>query len=143
MPFETQDYVMIVTGHSVEEWSGPDAAKLTDAKLFPDLSCVQDVAAIRRSQPELVATSPLFAPWGVQISGAFSKAVALREYVRARAAHAAILGDIDPMIIGSLLRNRGFRTFYRVRAPAPTREAANALCSKLLRAGGACIVLRS
>jgi hypothetical protein len=143
LPFETQDYVVIITGHSIEDWTGSGAAKPTEDEVFPDSSCVQDVAAISRSQPTLVATSPLFAPWGVQISGSFSKAAALRAYVRARAAYAAILGDIDPMIIGGILRSRGFRTFYRVRAPAPTREAAETLCSKLLRLGGACAVLRS
>ena len=155
MPFETRNYVMIVTGHPIEEWIGGVAAKLSEDKAFPDASCVQSVAALQRSRPTLVATSqqfatspqiatsPLFAPWGVQISGAFSKEAALRAYVRTRAAHADILGNIEPMVIGSAMRSRGYRAFYRVRAPSPTRQAAEALCGKLLKAGGACVVLRS
>jgi hypothetical protein len=47
------------------------------------------------------------------------------------------------MIIGSALRSRGYRAFYRVRAPAQTRADAEALCAKLERVGGACVVLRS
>jgi hypothetical protein len=143
LPFETQDYVAIVTGHSVGDWTGPDTPKLSDETVFPVPSCVQQIAALNIAQPTVAATSSLFAPWGVQISGSFSKDAALRSYQRARAAHPEILADIDPMIIGGLLRSRGFRAFYRVRAPAATRREASALCNKLLRAGGDCVVLRS
>ena len=36
LPLETRDYVMIVTGHPVEDWSGISAAKLTDDAVFPE-----------------------------------------------------------------------------------------------------------
>ena len=128
---------------SPTRWSGPGATKLDDDKVFPDISCAQVVAGLSAGAPAETATSSLFAPWGVQISGSFSKAAALRSYARARAAHADILGDVDPMIIGGLLRSRGFQPFYRVRVPALTRKEAQALCGKLRRAGGDCVVLRS
>jgi len=143
LPIETQDYVSIVTRHPVDEWSAGAATKLTEETVFPDSSCVQNVAAVRRKEPMLFAHSAFWAPWGVQISGSFSKGAALAAYQRARGAYAAVLGGVEPMIIGGLLRSRGFRPFYRVRAPAPTREAANALCDRLLKVGGACVVLRS
>jgi hypothetical protein len=47
------------------------------------------------------------------------------------------------MILGGVLRARGYRAFYRVRAPAQTRAEAEALCARLERVGGACVVLRS
>ncbi len=47
------------------------------------------------------------------------------------------------MIIGTRLRSRGTRTFYRVRAPATTRNEANQLCDRIRKAGGSCIVLPS
>jgi hypothetical protein len=34
------------------------------------------------------------------------------------------------MIMGGLSRSRGFHSFYRVRAPAATRQEASALCGK-------------
>ena len=37
----------------------------------------------------------------------------------------------------------GARVLFQVRAPAPTRAAAEALCARMLSAGGACVVLRS
>jgi len=143
LPFETQDYVAVVTGHGIGDWTGADAAKLTDDKVFTIPTCEQQVVALSVAQPTVAATSSLFAPWGVQISGSFSKDAALRAYQRARAAHPDLLGDVDPMIIGGRLRSRGSRAFYRVRAPASTRQEASALCNKLLRAGGDCVVLRS
>jgi DNA polymerase-3 subunit gamma/tau len=56
---------------------------------------------------------------------------------------AAVLGDVQPMILGSRLRSRGRGLFYRVRAPAQTRAEANALCTRIRSAGGACAVLRT
>ena len=143
LPIETQDYVSIITRHPVDEWAAGAATKLDEETVFPDSSCVQNIAAVHRLEPMLFAHSSFWAPWGVQISGSFNKDAALREYQRARGAYAAILGGVEPMIIGGLLRSRGFRPFYRVRAPAATRAEADALCAKLLKVGGACVVLRS
>ncbi len=89
-----------------------------------------------------VAESPL-APWGVQLAGNFSKDRALASYARAKARHASLLSDVAPMVIGTRMRSRGTRAFYRVRIPAATREAAGEICGKLRKAGGACVVLKS
>ena len=70
-----------------------------------------------------IEESPL-APWGVQLAGNFSKERALASYARARQRHAAILSDVAPMVIGTRMRSRGTRAFYRVRIPAATRAAA-------------------
>jgi hypothetical protein len=142
LPGETQDYVSIITSHSADEWR-TDSAKLTDEAVFPDGSCTQIVAKFHRAQPTLFAHSTFWAPWGVQISGSFNKSAALRQYQRASAEYAAILGGVQPMIIGGLLRSRGYRPFYRVRAPAQSRQQAETMCTKLEKVGGACVVLRS
>jgi Transglycosylase SLT domain/SPOR domain len=143
LPLETRDYIAIITRHPAEDWSSPDASKLTDEAVFPATPCVDYVATLRRGEPTLFAHSSFWAPWGVQISGSFSKGAALAAFERARASYGAILGGIQPMILGSALRSRGYRAFYRVRAPAQTRAEAQALCTKLERVGGACVVLRS
>jgi hypothetical protein len=67
----------------------------------------------------------------VQLAGNFSKRLALASFSRARSSYQSVLGDIRPMVIGTRLRTRGFRAFYRVRVPAPTREAANKLCVQI------------
>jgi hypothetical protein len=142
LPAETQDYVSIITRHSAEEWR-TDGAKLTDETVFPDASCVQVVAKFRHGEPTLFAHSTFWAPWGVQISGSFNKSAALRQYQRAEAEYAKILGGVAPMVLAGRLRSRGFRPYYRVRAPAQSRQEAEALCAKLEKVGGACVVLRS
>jgi hypothetical protein len=143
LPAETRDYVLTITRYPAEDWIGAAAETITDSAISSQLSCLQATAAIRRSEPRSVATSPLFAPWGVQLAGSFSKAAALAAYTRARSSYSAIIGKIEPMVIGGRVPSRGFAPYYQVRAPAPSRAAADALCEKILRVGGACVVLRS
>jgi hypothetical protein len=142
LPTETRDYVLTVTQRPVEDWMG-DAAATTNRATESALSCMQTVAAIRRWEPGRFAGSPLLAPWGVQLVGSFSKTAALAAYTRARATYSSIIGDVEPMVIGGVVRSRGFSPYYQIRAPAPSRRAANAICEKILRLGGACVVLRS
>jgi Transglycosylase SLT domain len=144
LPAETRDYVLSITRHPVENWTGDTAAATTTESEAPSgLSCLQAVAGIRRSAPQDFAGSALIAPWGVQLAGNFSKSAALATYARAQLSYSTLLGNIEPMIIGGRVRSRGFQPFYQIRAPAPSRAAANALCDKILRVGGACAVLRN
>jgi Transglycosylase SLT domain/SPOR domain len=143
MPFETQDYVLAITGHDVEEWRGekPPAAASPD----PAEPCLVSIAKLRveRGPQGSPVVSGLFAPWGVQISASFSKDSALRAFARARHDYASVIGDMNPFVLGSVLRSRGWRPFYRVRLPAQTGSEAKRLCDRILAAGGACAVLRS
>ena len=109
----------------------------------PPSGCLALAVDLRRATPTRLLAEAAFAPWGVQLSGAFSKAVALGGFARAQQRYGAVIGEIRPMVIGTRLRFRGTRLFYRVRAPAATRAEANALCTRIHKAGGACIVLRS
>ena len=64
-------------------------------------------------------------------------------YSRAISHLRGVIGDQDPMLLGSIFRSRGTRTFYQVRIGADTRPAADDLCNRIRRAGGACLVLRN
>lgn len=145
LPLETEDYVAFVTGVGVEDWkaerTGPGLSRPPYEAREP--ACTDLVAAIRLESPAVGADEGPFAPWGVQLAGDFSKTRAVARFERVRARHAGVLGDVRPMVIGTRLRNRGVRRFYRVRAPAATRAEAEALCARLRRAGGACVVFRS
>jgi len=146
LPAETRNYVYAITGRQVEDWAAEvkeeAASKLGADRSTPAQSCLQVVANLRIPGRVLPEEAP-FAPWGVQLAGNFSKSVALASFSRARQAYASLLGDVRPMVIGTRLRSRGTRTFYRVRAPAATRDEAARLCEKIRRAGGSCIVLPS
>ena len=146
LPAETRNYVITVTGRSAEEWAA-DAkerkkADDQDAAASEQQTCRQIVATLRLPGRRDTIVAPL-APWGVQLAGNFSKDRALGAFRRASRAYASLLKDARPMIIGTRLRYRGTRTFYRVRAPAETRQAAEQLCRSIRTAGGSCIVLPS
>lgn len=146
LPQETRDYVAFITGRGVDEWAQAKAAGEQDSAVAapPQKSCLELAAALRKRAPAeaIVALAP-FAPWGVQLAGNFSKAIALATFARAHQRYASIIGDLQPMIIGTRFRNRGTRAFYRIRVPAQSRTEADALCNRIHGVGGACIVLRS
>jgi hypothetical protein len=145
LPAETQNYVIAVTGRSAEEWAS-DARDKKDARQEASSAepqtCLQIVATLRVPGRGDSIEAP-FAPWGVQLAGNFSKDRALASFRRASQTYASLIKDARPMIIGTRLRYRGTRTFYRVRAPAETRQAAEQLCRDIRSAGGSCIVLPS
>jgi len=149
LPWETRNYVSAITGRTAEAWADDARSEAREQAQTPT-RCLVLIAGFRRGTDRRVIEayqgpieeSPL-APWGVQVAGNFSKAIALAAYARARAQHASILGEVAPMIIGTRLRSRGTHAFYRVRIPAATRRAATDICARLQKAGGACVVLKS
>ncbi|SEG64214.1 lytic transglycosylase domain-containing protein [Bosea lathyri] len=155
LPYETENYVVAITGATAQQWAQDAKAEANrDARDLPLMrrpatpdsasACGTVVAAVRAgSRPSLSFAEAAFAPWGVQLAGNFSKGRALASFQRAAIRHRAIIGDLQPMIIGTRLRSRGTRAFYRVRLPAATRAAAIALCQRIQSHQGACVVLRS
>jgi hypothetical protein len=147
LPGETRAYVQAITGRSADDWANlkKNGAAPPD---WPDEPCLTTVASLRRGAPApaLAAASEggfaaEFSPWGIQVAGAPSKAVALAGYRRQASRIAQVFGEARPMIIATRLAGRGRGAFFRVRMPARTREEANASCTRLRQAGGACIVL--
>jgi Transglycosylase SLT domain/SPOR domain len=140
LPFETQDYVAAITGHAAEEWRTPTPPELP-APEGP--SCESLIASLRTTPAASSIVSGWFAPWGVQIAASFNRGAALRAYERVRHDFYSIVGGKNPFVLGSVVRSRGTRPFYRVRVPAQNRPEAEKICSALEAAGGACVVLRS
>ena len=148
MPQETRNYVAAITGTSVDQW----AAAARNGKIpdrAPNAGC-REMMALLKHAPNLFVTEleqhvELGAdrPWGVQLAAGFNRDRALAMYSRAMTRLRAVIGDQDPSLLSSLFRNRGTRTFYQVRIGADTRPAADDLCNRIRRAGGACLVLRN
>jgi len=144
LPRETRDFVFNVTRHSAEEWAAMAAGEtgaITAAD--EDRPCLELAALLRGpgAPPGFEATP--FAPWGVQLAGNVSRDRALAAFRREIARYDDLLGDIQPMIIGTRLPGRGSAPFFRVRVPAQTRDEAERLCATIRAAGGSCVVLRS
>jgi len=141
LPFETQDYVLAITGHAADEWRSDKPP--ADASPDPASSCLSLIASLRATAPASPVVSGWFAPWGVQIAASFSRASAMRAYARVQHDFYPVIGGKNPFVLGSVVRSRGFRPFYRVRIGAQSRREADKICASLEAAGGACVVLRS
>ncbi|KMO38562.1 lytic transglycosylase domain-containing protein [Methylobacterium aquaticum] len=147
LPAETRAYVAAITGRSAEDWAAAAKEEPKSDLTEPEgTRCLAITAALRirgRTDAFFAETAAALAPWGIQLAGNFSKSIALASFGRARDRYAAILGDVRPMIIGTRLRHRGTRAFYRIRVPSETRASAEALCARIRRVGGACLVLKT
>lgn len=143
LPAETQSYVLLLTGVPADEWRhsrAPAKPAVRPAALDSQDSCAA-VTAELRSDEGVRGLPP--APWGVQLSGSFSKAAALAAFARAERRYRPVTGAVRPMVIGRVLRSRGRLPFYRVMIPEASRAAADRTCRAILAIGGACVAVRS
>jgi hypothetical protein len=149
LPTETRNYVLAITGMSVDDWAKA-AGPAGRARPQPAVASCHDLVALLRQTPNpfveglqerinLVAASP----WGVELGAGFSREQVLTAYAGLLKRFGEILSGHDPSILTGILRSRGTRPFYQVRIGAETRDSANGLCAKIMHAGGACIVLRN
>jgi hypothetical protein len=148
LPQETRNYVAAITGTTVDEWA---AARKNDKMpdRAPATSCRELMALLKRAPNPFVTQLEQHVrlaearAWGVQLAAGFSRDKALAMYARAIRRLSAVIGDQDPSLLSSVMNNRGSHTFYQVRIGADTRSAADDLCNRIRRAGGACFVLRN
>ena len=148
MPQETRNYVSAITGTSIDDWATAGrGGKMADRA--PHSSCRELMALLKRAPNSFVtgleqhiklAAAKL---WGVQLAAGFDRNKALAMYARAMKRLSAVVGDQDPSLLSTQMRTRGTHLFYQVRIGADTRPAADALCNRIQRAGGACFVLRN
>ena len=148
MPQETRNYVAAITGTTVDDWAKAGKnVRLPDRG--PNAGCRELMALLKRAPNSFVTELEQHVklgadrPWGVQLAAGFNRDQALAMYSRAMTRLRAVIGDQDPSLLSSLFRSRGTRTFYQVRIGAETRPAADDLCNRIRRAGGACLVLRN
>lgn len=136
LPVETEVYVASLTGATAEQWKLAKTAAVPDT----DESCAAVTAELRANESPNLAP---VAPWGVQLAGNFSKAIALASFSRAERRYQAVLGNVQPMIVGGVLRSRGSRPFYRIMLPEASRADADRACEAIMKIGGACIPVRT
>ncbi len=148
MPMETRNYVSAITGSTVEDWKEAGRNGKMPQRAATS-SCRELMALLRRAPNPFVAgleqhiTLAAAKLWGVQLAAGFSRDKALAMYARAMKRLSAVIGDQDPSLLSSRMLNRGTRLFYQVRIGADTRPAADDLCNRIRKAGGACFVLRN
>ncbi len=123
---------LAITGRAPEEWRTPATGVEYPEGGAPRLGRAGEAADLPSGHRRTAAAEPRrrFAlgrfggpgrPWGIQLAGNFSKALALQSFARTRATYAKVIGEVRPMIIGTRLRNRGTRAFYRIFGSQPRR----------------------
>jgi Transglycosylase SLT domain/SPOR domain len=143
LPRETQQYVRVVTGQRVEEWtvSTPSAPLETS----PDIPCRPNDNQVAAAPPSTAQTSaavptPGFV-WVVQLIGKPSRALATLAWGQLKQKYATILADREPLLAETKLS--GGMSWYRVRIGTDGLERAKALCTQLENAGTSCLVQRN
>jgi hypothetical protein len=122
LPRETRAYVFQLTGRTAEDWAAAGRASAGVAEFEDGGSCLE-VSEALRAEEGAGQVAVAIAPWGVQLAGNFSKAIALASFERARQNYAGMLGSFQPMVIGTRMLSRGTRPFYRVMVPARVARA--------------------
>jgi transglycosylase-like protein with SLT domain/sporulation related protein len=144
MPQETRNYVLAITGISIEDW-----AKAGRKDNMPDhgpkADCGELIALLNRAPNRFVAEleqsvrRAATKPWGVQVAAGFGRDQALVMYAQAMKGLSAVVARRDEPI---LFRSRGTSSYYQVRIGTSTHREADELCGRIRRTGGACLVKR-
>ena len=140
LPGETRSYVRLVTGRSVEEWAGGQTNPI-ETRALKALPCNLPADALFHSSRDASAKTETVKPWGVEVVGSSTPALALARYREWRSKYAAIVGDREPhVVIRGVL---GYMGAARVRIGADTQADATKLCAALRAARTYCDVMRN
>jgi hypothetical protein len=138
LPDETQVYVRVITGRTVEEWTNGQNVSLSPpaAKDLPcDLGPGSPIPAGLSTQQ----TAPR-KPWGVEVVGGPTSAKALDRYREWLPKYAGIIGHREPKLV--VVGVVGQMGAVHVRVGTDTRGEADKVCAQLQAAGAYCEVWR-
>jgi Transglycosylase SLT domain len=141
LPGETQAYVRLVTGRSVEEWTA-GLKNLVEMSVATGMPCSPGATtwdqSISRASP--VKAEPV-KPWGAEVAGGPTQPKALARYREVQSKYPAILAGREPLfVVRGIIGNMGA---VRARVGAETRADAAKLCAALRAVDWYCEVLRN
>jgi len=144
LPYETQDYVLSITGHGHEEWklqtASFDIPSIGKEGSFAD-QCRSLV--MRELSPQAIDVKRAnWKPWGVVLTGGFSEARAIQAFRVIRNRY-DFLRNEEPLVVRKLNRSMGRRKMVRVMIGRDSRAEAQQLCRDLTARGGVCLVAKN
>ncbi|MGH6873932.1 MAG: lytic transglycosylase domain-containing protein, partial [Aestuariivirgaceae bacterium] len=145
LPAETLDYVLSITGRPASDWSRLDARYAIPpiGQGNSLIDCVNFASRPGNRALPVVKDQGSWKPWGSQLAGAPSEAVALAMFNRIQARHADLLGGLTPLVIRKRNLGMGLKPIANVRIGASSRAEAERFCAKLLKKQIACAVMRN
>ncbi len=141
LPYETQDYVLSITGRSHDEWKAENASFDIPAIGKAGSFAEQCRALVTRelSPQQTALPQGAWKPWGVVLAGGFSEARALTAFRVIRNRYPALKGE-EPLVLRKRNLSMGRRKMVRVMVGRDTRAEAQKLCDAITAQGGACLV---
>lgn len=140
LPAETRAYVRAITGYSVEDWrdSPPASVDLSLEGEGFQPACV----ALAATRGKGAARARPLLPWGVVVASNRDLAGAERQVARLWNRHAAVLAGEEARYTSGW-RPGMSRLLHYAQVGRNSRAEAQALCDRLVRDGGDCLVLRN
>ncbi len=139
---ETRAYVTAITGHSAEAWRDAPPASVDLALAREGAFQATCVAHAERRRWREYAATPPPRPWGVILASNRDRDGAERQMERLSNRYAAILRG--EQVSYTHARPPGMpRRLHMAQIGRDSRAEAEALCTRLRAAGGACMVLRN
>jgi hypothetical protein len=143
LPGETRNYVAIITGWTADEWASPSPPKTADTTIPQGVPCTRLANLILAPKDEARRIAAYVPRWGMQLTANWSESKAWAIYRMIQKKYATLIGDREPIVVRSRGIGLGSALRYNIRIADDDRRYLEKFCSKLIAAGGACVVLRN
>ena len=143
LPGETRNYVAIITGWTADEWASPKPPQTAETTIPQGVPCTRLANLILAPKPEAERIASHVPAWGAQLAASLTEANAWAIYRSLQKRFAAAIGDREPIVLHKTMPGMGTTPRYIIRIADDDRGYVQKFCSKLMAAGGACVVLRN
>ncbi len=143
LPDETRDYVAIITGWTADEWASAKPPKMPETTIPQGVPCTRLANLILAKPAEQKHIAAHVPAWGAQLTASLSERNAWAIYRTLQRRYAALIGDREPVVLRGRIPGMGNAARYMIRIGDDNRSYLEKFCSKLVAAGGACVVLRN
>jgi soluble lytic murein transglycosylase-like protein len=143
LPSETRNYVAIITGWTVDEWASPSPPPKAETTIPQGVPCTRLANLILAPKEKAQQIAAYVPRWGAQLTSNWSESRAWETYRMLQRQYASLIGDREPIVLRGRLPGMGSVSRTIIRIGDDNRAPLDALCNKLIAAGGACVVLRN
>jgi soluble lytic murein transglycosylase-like protein len=143
LPGETRNYVAIITGWTVDEWASASPPQKAETTIPQGVPCTRLANLILAPKEKAHQIATYVPRWGAQLTSNWSESRAWETYRTLQRQYASLIGDREPIVLHARLPGMGAMARTIIRIGDDNRAPLDALCNKLIAAGGACVVLRN
>jgi transglycosylase-like protein with SLT domain len=143
LPEETRNYVAIITGWTVDDWRSPSPPQTSETTIPQGVPCTQLANLILAPKAEAQRIATYVPRWGMQVAADWSESKAWTIYRALQKKFSSLIGDREPIVLHTRMHGMGVAKRYEIRIADDDRGFLQKFCTRLMAAGGACVVLRN